>query len=306
MTVSALREFINRHTASVTGLAALGAALDATATGKPLDGPLGERIRELLTELGAEGPMADVSAEEALPFLAELRVLLGLDAKLLYSERRASGWHHTEPEVLQAAGDTSVGFVQMLARGVVPNLAGLSARLERPDAAFLDVGVGVGSLSIAIARKWPELRIVGIDLWQPSLALARENVARAELSQRIELREQRAQDLQDDARFDLAWFPTVFVAEAAVRPACERIKSTLRPGGWLLFIALNPNADALGTAVWRLRMTMYGNAAVPTSSGAESLLRELGLTEVKTLPSQPGAFMSVVVGRRALAAEGGA
>jgi hypothetical protein len=106
----------------------------------------------------------------------------------------------------------------------------------------------------------------------------------AELGHRIELREQRAQDLEDDARFDLAWFPTVFVSEAAVRPACERIKSTLRPGGWLLFIALNPNADALGTAVWRLRMTMYGNAAVPTSSVAP---RSPDARSLKCAPPRP-------------------
>jgi len=302
MSVSALREFINRHTASITGLAALGAALDAAASATPLEeGPLGERIRELLAALGAEGLLADVGAQEALPFLAELRHLFAVDAKLLYERTRVSGWHHSEPEILQAAGDTSVGFVQMLARGVVPNLEGLADRFQRPSATFLDVGVGVGSLSIAVARKWPELRIVGIDLWQPSLALARENIARAELGQRIELREQRAQDLKDDASFDLAWFPTVFVAAPAVRPACERIVQALRPGGWLLFIALNPDADALGTAVWRLRMTLLGNAAVPTSSGAENLLHELGLAQVKTLPRQPGAFMSVVVGRRPLA-----
>jgi 2-polyprenyl-3-methyl-5-hydroxy-6-metoxy-1,4-benzoquinol methylase len=301
MTVSALREFINRHTASITGLAALGAALDAAASGTPLEGPIGERVRELLSALGADGVMAEVSAQEALPFLAELRHLFAADAKLLYAQTRVSGWQHSEPEILQAAGDTSVGFVNMLARAVVPNLEGLSARFERPGAAFLDIGVGVASLSIAVARKWPELEIVGIDLWQPSLVLARQNIARAELGQRIELREQRAQDLKDEGRFDLAWFPTVFFAAQAVRPACERIVQALRPGGWLLFIALNPNADALGTSVWRLRMTLMGNVAMPTSAAAENLLRELGLSEVKTLPSQPGAFMSVVVGRRPLA-----
>ena len=64
--------------------------------------------------------------------------------------------------------------------------------------------------------------------------------------------------------------------------------------------ALNPSADALGTAVWRLRMTSYGNVAMPTSAAAEGLLHELGLGQVTTVPSAPGAFMSVVVGRRPL------
>ena len=61
---------------------------------------------------------------------------------------------------------------------IAPKLDGLAARLEAPGAAFLDVGVGVGLLGVEMARLWPNLRIVGIDVWPPSLALARQNVAK--------------------------------------------------------------------------------------------------------------------------------
>jgi len=55
-----------------------------------------------------------------------------------------------------------------------------------------------------MARKWPTLRVVGLDVWGPSLALARQNVAAAGLQDRVELREQSADELPDDRAFDLS------------------------------------------------------------------------------------------------------
>ena len=66
----------------------------------------------------------------------------------------------------------------------------------------------------------------------------------------------------------------------------------------MLFGSLNPAFDPKALAVWRLRMTAHGNVAMPDSPTAEALLREVGLADVKTLPSPPGAFLSLVVGRK--------
>jgi predicted O-methyltransferase YrrM len=157
--------------------------------------------------------------------------------------------------------------------------------------------VGVGGLAIAAARTWPELAVVGIEPWQPSIALARENVAKANLQGRIELREQRAEEMTDDQAFDLAWLPAIFMPQAAVRPSCERILRALRPGGWLLFNAVQPGLDPQSDALWWLRMAMFGDSALP-SAEAESLLRDLGFTDVRTLCSPAGSFMRIVAGRR--------
>jgi predicted O-methyltransferase YrrM len=67
---------------------------------------------------------------------------------------------------------------------------GLAERLRSAGAALLDVEWGVARSAIALAQMWPELRIVGIDPWEPSLRLARENVDQADLGGRIELRQQ--------------------------------------------------------------------------------------------------------------------
>jgi 2-polyprenyl-3-methyl-5-hydroxy-6-metoxy-1,4-benzoquinol methylase len=297
MSVQALREFINRHNASAAGLAALAAALDAHVSGSALNPALALRIQELLATLGMGDALQNVGVQDLKPLLAELRFTLGLEAKLLYPQTRQSGWNHVEADFLQSAGDVSAGFVQPLARMVVPNLEGLSERLSNPGGAFLDIGVGVASLSIAVARTWPQLRVVGIDLWQPSLALARDNVDQAGLRDRIELREQGAENLTDEAAFDLVWVPIPFIPERLVRAVYERAQRALRPGGWMLISASNPNVDPQSAALWRLRSTLFGNGQ--TDSGpAEKLLRDVGLTEVRTLPSAPGAFIALVAGRR--------
>jgi hypothetical protein len=61
----------------------------------------------------------------------------------------------------------------VLKQVITPRLPGLSERLEA-SGSFLDVGVGVAGLSIARSRLWPRLRVVGLDLWAPSLVIPRE------------------------------------------------------------------------------------------------------------------------------------
>jgi hypothetical protein len=54
-------------------------------------------------------------------------------------------------------------------------------------------------------------RVVNIEPWAPSLALARRNVKSDGLEARIELREHAVQDLPDAAAFDLGWIPSAFI-----------------------------------------------------------------------------------------------
>lgn len=124
-------------------------------------------------------------------------------------EPSRSGWDHEERRILLAQGHSSVLMPPILRRFVVPSLGGdLARRLEGAEASFLDVGVGVAALSVALCRSWPSLRVVGIDPWGPALVLARENVAAAGLEERIELRQMGAEMLEDAEAYDVAWVPT--------------------------------------------------------------------------------------------------
>ena len=301
MSIQALREFINRHNPSAAGLAALAASLDVRANGTPLDPALAARIEELLGALGAGEVLDDVAPQEAAPFLADIRSQLGFNAKLLYPQSHATCWNYADDRLLQEAGEFARSHAHGLTRNVVPALEGLAERFGAAGAAFLDIGVGVAGLAVALAEQWPDLRIVGIDVWQPSLRLAHENVEKASLRDRIDLREQGAEDLEDDKAFDLAWMPIVFMPERVIPEATERTHRALRPGGWVVFAFPNfESGDAQTAAFWRLRTTMWGGP-LWTPSQVEKLARDHGFVDVRTLPAPPGVHVALVAGRRKVA-----
>jgi precorrin-6B methylase 2 len=289
MSIQTLREFITRQSAAQTSLAVLGATLDAHATGTALDPALAARATELLEAVGLREPLADVSTTDAAQFLAELRQAFAIDSAMLYAASRGTAWGHDDPRLLQAAGDFSRGFARGLTKMVIPALDGLAARFAAPDAAFLDIGVGVAGIALELASAWPRLRITGIDVWQPSLALARANVAAAGLGDSIELREQGAESLRDEQAFDLAWLPLIFIPQSVAPAAMERALHALRPGGWLVAGFANIEAgDATSKAIWRLRTTTFGGP-LWTVPEVEARLRTAGFVDVKLLPTPPGA-----------------
>ena len=194
MTIEAVRDLVIRLTVSTGSLAALGLTLDERVTGAQLDPAIKAEIDHLLGALGARGMLDGVSSAELKPVLAEIRTTLLQGAKLLLNPTSGPGWTHTEAEILQSQGEVSAAFPVLWKQAIAPRPEGLSRRLESTDGAFLDVGAGIGALSIAMARLWPSLRVVGIEPWRPALAIARENVRMAGLSTRIELREQAVQD----------------------------------------------------------------------------------------------------------------
>src|SRR5262249_51534527 len=149
-----------------------------------------------------------------------------------------------------------------------------------------------------MAQKWPSLGVVGLDVWGPSLALARKNIGEGGLQQRIQLREQPAQELPDERAFDLAWLPAPFVPPDALGGIVERVHRALKPGGWLLFAAAKPGEDLRG-AVLRFRAALFGGRPT-TQEEVERLLADKGFVSVKTLPGPPRDFKMVVAARRAV------
>jgi len=184
-----------------------------------------------------------------------------------------------------------------LKRTIAPRLDGLPERLAAPGAAFLDVGVGVAAMATEMVRQWPSLRVVGVDPWAASVALARGNVRAAGLADRIELREQRAEDPPDEDRFDLAWVPSVFIPREALPSVLERVARALRPGGWLLLAFAHPGADPLAAALARLRTALWGGTDATPSEMVDALTRS-GLVEVTPLPGPPASAVAMVAGRR--------
>jgi hypothetical protein len=212
------------------------------------------------------------------------------------SSSGSAGWAHTNPVLLQAQGDASMAMVPLFKDHVVASLGDLSTRLERPGARFLDVGVGVASLAIAMCRAWPELHVVGLDSFDTALALARENVLRAQLAERIELRQLRVEHLCDEESFELAWLPSFFIDAAVLPEALARVRTALRPGAWLLLPISGLAEPERTRAVFALVSQLWGGPAL-TSAEAEARLAEAGFSNIRVLPSPPSA-PPLVVGQR--------
>lgn len=297
MTIDVLRDTVARLNNAASELAALGAALDARASGTPIEPALGPHIDAVVEALGVREALAEAEPMTLRPLIGEIQAFALTNTKLLFAASRHAGWEHTERALLQAAGEVSVAVPRALKRSIARQLPGLAEGLDAPDAAFLDIGVGVGALSIEMARLWPALRIVGIDRWAPALALARERVQSAGLVDRIELREQSAEALDDSDAYTLAWLPGVFVSEEAVRGLIAHLHRALRPGGWLLIALFCSAHDPLTSALARLRTAMFGGF-VTTEATVEALLKRQGFVDVRTLPRSPGSLGVMVAAQR--------
>ena len=133
--------------------------------------------------------------------------------------------------LLQGIGRLSMSVAAAVAVAA-DQTPGLAERLAGP-ADILDVGTGVGWLAVALARAYADARIVGIDIFEPALELARANVTTERLDGGIELRRQDVLTLAPDPAFDVVWLPLPFLPEAIVPDALRSVHAGLKPGaGW--------------------------------------------------------------------------
>jgi predicted O-methyltransferase YrrM len=267
----------------------------AEAGGMPVE--IAARVLDVLVALGFARRSGDIYesvdglrpmlTEEAIEqLLANLRTTYQQSRDLVDRAKRrtlSAGWMHTDPEILQAQGASGRAGARAMAEQGVPRLPGLAERLSAPSASFLDVGVGVGVIAIEMCRSNPTLHVVGLE---PAKAPRREalaNIEAAGFSDRIEIRDQRVEDLTDVETFDLAYLPQVFLSEDAFMRGLATVSRALRRGGWLTLPAISVQGDDFQAALSRLRNTLWGGGARLPEQVAEAVTRS-GFTDVQVRP----------------------
>ena len=281
----ALRSLLLELNTSAGALAAIAAALNARVTGRAHAPSIGTHLDEVLGALGVREQLDQLSPQELASTLGEIRTLWATSARLLSAEPPEPGWAPQDPELAQAAGDVSAAFPKLLARVLAPALDGLAERLSADGAAFLDVGAGVATLSIEMARAWPLLRVVGLEPWAPALRIASSRVRAAGLDERVELRAGVGQELADGAAFDLVWIPSLFIPPFAIAEVLARARRALRRGGWVIVPGVEPTA-ALATSVVQLRTALWNGCALAADALRE-LLEASGFSDVRRFPPSP-------------------
>jgi predicted O-methyltransferase YrrM len=284
------------------------AATLATRTG--LSAPLVTRLAEALVAAGlarreASGFVAGAGlaamweADGGELLKADLRTGL-LQSAAFFEDavggRLSAGWAHADERVLQAQGTMSAGAIDFIETRLLPTLDGLAERLDSDGSAFLDVGAGVGAITIGFCRRHPLMRAVSIEPLDAPHAIARRNVEAAGLGDRVELRQQLVQDLHDVAAFDLAWLPGNFLPPAVLPAALTAVHRALRPGGWLLNACLGGGDDSPRAVAARLRAVLWGGDTLEPEKVAQ-LMRHHGFDDIRLLPRMSSGLVPIVARR---------
>lgn len=278
----------NRLLTNAQALAALTARLRLDELGIEGDPAVRAQLDRVIEALGAGQHIQELDDGERSVALSFARSYLAQALDLVEEPARAGSWNYADPVLLQAQGSSSAIVARLISD------SGLGAA----DARILDVGTGVGGLAVALATTFPESTIVGVDPWEPALALARERVASAGLNGRITLLSQTVQELEDPDGFDLVWLPSFFIPEAVLDPALARIETLMRPDATLILGLYDATDDgSLASAVHGL-FTVRAGGSVVYPEDARARLRRAGFDDVRELERDWDAPLRLVVGRR--------
>ncbi|HAK95018.1 MAG TPA: SAM-dependent methyltransferase [Planctomycetes bacterium] len=166
---------------------------------------------------------------------------------------------------------------------------------------LLDIGGGPAVYACELARAWPKLSVVVLDLPGP-LAYARETIAAYGLARRVSVKAGDVCAARSFGRgFDVAFMSSLIHSfkPAVVAEVIRKAAGALRPGGFLAvkeFFIDPGRASPPFTALFSINMLVAGAGDVYTRGEVEGWMRAAGVRPVRyvDLPQ----FSGIVVGRR--------
>jgi ubiquinone/menaquinone biosynthesis C-methylase UbiE len=120
-------------------------------------------------------------------------------------------------------------------RSISRSFASVAREWEITDGKVLDVGTGTGWLAIQFAEEIPGVEVIGLDLSDVALELARENARESGVSSRVSFEIGDAEDMPfENDLFDLVISGnTLHLVKNPVR-MLDEIQRVLKPGGVFL------------------------------------------------------------------------
>ena len=269
-------------------LAALTARLRLEEEGLDGDRAVRAELDRAVDALGLADDVAALEPAERAVVVAFARSYLAQALDLVEEPDRAGAWAFDDPVLLRAQGAASAVVARLFA----------GAELVPDGARILDVGTGVAGLAVALCETFPGTTVVGVDPWEPALALARENVAAAGVEERVTLVASTIEELADEEGFDVAWLPSFFIPEPALDGAIARLHALLRPGGTLVVGATySADEDPVAAAVDDLFTVRAGGSVVPPPAMIERLVAA-GFSDVREVERTWDAPLRLVAAGR--------
>jgi precorrin-6B methylase 2 len=269
-----IEQRIKHLSKSVRELALIGAWLKLQS-GKTVE-PL---VREQV-ELGARMAFGfdppTLAEEQAEPLLTTIGMALAESGELFNSPERGANWQVADVELLRTQGRAS--------RSVVNRILSLAesrpAMQEALKGAFLDVGTGVAGIALEAAKTCPNLQVDGIDIWDPALAIAEENVRESPYADRVRIMKLDVANLDVQKRYTLVWLPTMFLSRSVLERALDRIAAASKSGAYLIAAIYTLPEDPFMAVVSTLR-TIRSGGEVSSPSELEAMLKSRGYANLE-------------------------
>ncbi len=168
-------------------------------------------------------------------------------------------------ELFAPLGQTYDRYARLLSFGQDPRWRSfLVSRVPADARRVLDVATGTAAVAIELARTAPERTVVGVDQSAEMLAAARTRIANAGLSERIEVREGRAEDVPS-GEFDALTFTYLLRYVDDPAETMRRLAATVRPGGTIAMLEF-----AVPRGPWRPLWELYVRLGLPLAGAAVS------------------------------------
>lgn len=239
--------------------------LETLATLGALAGDIGEHSKfdkkvqdKLIVLKQAVSPnfLEDLTVDELQFIHSTIRANLLRALELTQPGSESAAWAYNDPEILNAQGKASRIVTRRISEFAsrTPDLHQLLSR----DSHFLDVGSGVGWISISMAETWPSLTCTGIDIHVPALEIAETNRASSLSAERVKFLNTNVTDIDDKESYSLVFIPIVFIPEKVVLEALPKLFQALVPGGWIVLASFRVPSDPLEKALVDLKTTLFG------------------------------------------------
>jgi SAM-dependent methyltransferase len=219
-----------------------------------------------------------------MPTFRETRSGLGSGAPDRHQESPMTS--HRNPQAEQMADESMIRNLTAQANAIWPQEKPLFARYGlRANCRIADIGCGSGEITSRLAALYPRATVIGIDILEHTVALARGRYAK--LAPRVQFEQGDAFELKlPSAHYDLVVCRHVTQSIPEPERVLAEMKRICRPGGWLH--VLSEDYGMLHMMPGKLDPDHFWHGLVPTTTRAMGvderigrrtwpLLRQLGL-----------------------------